>query len=60
MERLEFLGDAVLDYLVTVHLCCDYRLNPGDATNLRSALVNNNTFARIAVRNKLHAQLLVT
>lgn len=87
MERLEFLGDAVLDYLVTTHLCCLSRrvqcheggngaegegegegdhhrpllfhLEPGDVTNLRSSLVNNNTFARIAVRTGIYTELQV-
>ena len=57
MERLEFLGDAILDYLVTAHLCCDPSRQPGAITNLRSNLVNNNTFARIAVAAGLHTEL---
>ena len=58
-ERLEFLGDAVLDYLVTCHLMSSNNdLTPGKITNLRSALVNNNTLADIAVENGLHKHLL--
>ena len=58
-ERLEFLGDAVLDYLVTCHLMSSNKdLTPGSITNLRSALVNNNTLADIAVENGLHKHLL--
>ena len=44
-ERLEFLGDAVLDYLITCYLYTygDGEIDtPGIITNLRSALVNNN------------------
>jgi dsRNA-specific ribonuclease len=39
------LGDAVIDYLVTCHLYTmgTKELNPGELTDLRSALVNNNT-----------------
>ena len=58
-ERLEFLGDAILDYLVTCHLASLFdTLTPGQITDLRSALVNNNTLAEIAVKHKLHAHLL--
>ena len=58
-ERLEFLGDAILDYMITCHLTCNHPgLSPGELTNLRSALVNNNTLASIAVKNRLHTHLL--
>ncbi|CAB3226918.1 unnamed protein product [Arctia plantaginis] len=54
-ERLEFLGDAVLDFLITSHIyenCCE--LKPGEMTDLRSALVNNVTFASYIVKLGLH------
>ena len=58
-ERLEFLGDAVLDYLVTIYLVTkNQNLTPGQITDMRSALVNNNNLADIAVRNGLHRHLL--
>ena len=48
-ERLEFLGDAVLELVVTEYL---YTLYPdkteGELTSLRSALVNTNTISRVA------------
>ena len=54
-QRLEFLGDAVLDYLITRHLYEDSRMHsPGALTDLRSALVNNTIFASLAVRNGFH------
>lgn len=54
-QRLEFLGDAVLDYLITRHLYEDPRLHsPGSLTDLRSALVNNTIFASLAVRHEFH------
>ncbi|EFA11550.2 dicer-1 [Tribolium castaneum] len=54
-QRLEFLGDAVLDYLITRHLYEDTRMHsPGALTDLRSALVNNTIFASLAVRNGFH------
>lgn len=54
-ERLEFLGDAILDFLITSHIyenCGE--LKPGEMTDLRSALVNNVTFASYVVKNGLH------
>ncbi|XP_076635506.1 endoribonuclease Dcr-2 [Colletes latitarsis] len=58
-QRLEFLGDAILDFLVTCYIYenCG-NLNPGALTDLRSALVNNITFACLAVRYNLHTALL--
>lgn len=47
-ERLEFLGDAVLELIVTEHLYTAYPNPEGELTNLRSALVNYRTLARIA------------
>ena len=58
-ERLEFLGDAVLDYLVICYLVTkNQNLTPGQITDMKSALVNNNNLADIAVRNGLHKHLL--
>lgn len=47
-ERLEFLGDAVLELSVTDHLFRNYNRPEGEMTNWRSALVNSNNLARIA------------
>lgn len=47
-ERLEFLGDAVLELVVTEHLYNAFPHPEGELTNLRSALVNYRTLARIA------------
>ena len=58
-QRLEFLGDAILDFLVTQHIYnnCKKDLKPGELTDLRSALVNNNIFAVIAIQNNYHKYL---
>ena len=57
-QRLEFLGDAILDFLVTQHIYNSKKdLAPGELTDLRSALVNNNIFAVIAVNNDYHRYL---
>ncbi len=39
-ERLEFLGDAVLELVVTEHLYSHYENPEGELTNWRAALVN--------------------
>jgi len=47
-ERLEFLGDAVLELVVTEYLFAQY-LNPeGELTNWRAALVNGTMCAQVA------------
>ncbi|KAI7984637.1 hypothetical protein LOK49_LG15G02586 [Camellia lanceoleosa] len=57
-QRLEFVGDAVLDHLITKHLFFTYTdLPPGRLTDLRAAAVNNENFARVAVKHKLHLHL---
>lgn len=49
-QRLEFLGDAVLDYLITSYLYSVYpELKPGQLTDLRSVFVRNEAFANVAV-----------
>ncbi len=48
-ERLEFLGDAVLDYIVAEKLYRDFpEISEGEMTKLRAALVRRETLARIA------------
>lgn len=48
-ERLEFLGDAVLELIVTEHLFEHYPNPEGDLTNWRSALVRGQMLASVAV-----------
>ncbi|GKV45609.1 hypothetical protein SLEP1_g52673 [Rubroshorea leprosula] len=58
-QRLEFLGDSVLDYLITVHLYSKYpRMSPGLLTDMRSASVNNECYAHAAIRVELHKHIL--
>ncbi|TAN58715.1 ribonuclease III [Patescibacteria group bacterium] len=48
-ERLEFLGDAVLELVVTEYLFVKYPNSPeGDMTNFRASLVNANKLSEIA------------
>lgn len=47
-ERLEFLGDAVLELVVTDYLYRTYPNPEGDLTNWRSALVKTESLAAVA------------
>lgn len=50
-ERLEFLGDAVLELIVTSHLYKNYPdLAEGEMTSLRAALVNSQMLLQISGR----------
>lgn len=47
-ERLEFLGDAVLELVVTQHLYKNYPNPEGELTNWRASLVNSVSLAETA------------
>lgn len=47
-ERLEFLGDAVLELIITEHLYNNYENPEGELTSWRSALVNGEMLAKVA------------
>ncbi|MBI2484928.1 ribonuclease III [Candidatus Uhrbacteria bacterium] len=49
-ERLEFLGDAVLELVVTEHLYQNYNNPEGELTNWRASLVNADTLSDICAR----------
>jgi ribonuclease-3 len=59
-ERLEFLGDSVLNYVIAAEL---YRLFPdlseGELSTLRANLVNQGSLAQIAQQISLGAELLL-
>lgn len=58
-QRLEFLGDSVLDYVITVHLYNKYPgMTPGLLTDMRSASVSNDCYARTALKAQLHKSIL--
>jgi ribonuclease-3 len=52
-ERLEFLGDAVLELVVTDYLYHNYPNPEGDLTNWRSALVKTESLAAVAGKLEL-------
>ncbi len=60
-ERLEFLGDAVLELIITEHLYGKYpRGTEGEMTSLRAALVNANMLCDVARDLKMGDFLLLS
>jgi endoribonuclease Dicer len=59
LQRLEFLGDAILDHLFTEYYYSKYPdCTPELLTDLRSASVNNNCYAHAAVKSGLNKHIL--
>ena len=60
-ERLEFLGDAVLELVVTDFLYAKYPEKPeGELTAIRAALVNTNSLAAASELLKINQYLLMS
>ena len=60
-ERLEYLGDAVLELVVTDHLFGKYPDKPeGDLTSFRSALVNSIMLSKLASNLDMNDYLLLS
>ena len=59
-ERLEFLGDAVLELVVTEYLYKNFPNPEGEMTNWRSALVNGEMLAKISSRLGVEKYLLMS
>lgn len=59
-ERLEFLGDAVLELITTEYLYRNFPNPEGELTNLRSALVNYKMLAEISASIKLDKYILLS
>jgi ribonuclease-3 len=60
-ERLEFLGDAVLELIITHYLYEEYPdKNEGDMTSIRSALVNATTCAEVAKNLNVNDYMLLS
>lgn len=59
-ERLEFLGDAVLELVVTEYLYKNYPNPEGELTNWRAALVNGEMLSKIAKRLGVEEYLLMS
>ncbi len=60
-ERLEFLGDAVLELVITEYLYSKYpEKNEGDMTSLRAALVNAKMLSEVAIELSMGDFLLLS
>lgn len=59
-ERLEFLGDAVLELIVTEYLYLNYQNPEGELTNWRSALVKGEMLSKVASDINIGEQLLLS
>ena len=59
-ERLEFLGDAVLELVVTDFLYRNYENPEGDLTNWRSALVKTESLSAVAEKLELDQYLMLS
>jgi ribonuclease-3 len=59
-ERMEFLGDAVLELSVTEYLFANYQNPEGDLTNWRAALVNGEMLAKIGQEIEIEEFLLMS
>jgi len=59
-ERLEFLGDAVLELVVTEYLYHNYDNPEGELTNWRAALVNAKMLAQVARRLNIEKYLYLS
>lgn len=60
-ERLEFLGDAVLELVVTEHLFSKYNNKPeGELTSFRAALVNSKILSQTAFSIEMNEYLLLS
>jgi len=59
-ERLEFLGDAVLELVVTEYLYKNYPNPEGEMTNWRAALVNANILSKITGEFDLNDYVLLS
>lgn len=60
-ERLEFLGDAILDYVAAEYLYQHYpEMSEGELTSLRAALVRGDSLARFASDLGLPPHLLMS
>lgn len=59
-ERLEFLGDAVLELVVTEYLYKNFSNPEGELTNWRAALVKGETLSKVARKMGLENYLLLS
>ncbi len=58
-ERLEYLGDAVLEFVITDKLYSMFNLSEGELTKYRASLVNETTLAFIVEELNINQFLLI-
>jgi ribonuclease III len=59
-ERLEFLGDAVLELVVTENIFLNYPNPEGELTNWRASLVNSKMLAKVGQKLNVEEQLYLS
>lgn len=59
-ERLEFLGDAVLELIITKFLFQNFKQGEGQLTRFRASLVNTKTLAQIAKKLKFNDYIFLS
>lgn len=59
-ERLEFLGDAVLELVVTEYLYLNYPNPEGELTNWRASLVNSKMLAQLSTEANVEEYLFLS
>ena len=60
-ERLEYLGDSVISYIISNYLYENYpNLSEGDLSKIRSEVINQNSLAEIAINLNLGDYLIVS
>ncbi len=59
-ERLEFLGDAVLELIITDYLYKNYPNPEGELTNWRASLVNSKMLSNVAMELNLNSLLYLS
>lgn len=57
-ERLEFLGDSVLNFCTTMFLYDNFSLSEGDSSKIRAYLVSSDNVSKFIFNNKLQDYLL--
>ena len=59
-ERLEFLGDSILGFIVADFLLKNFEDNEGVLTKMRSSLVSCDFLSKIITKNNLHEYILAS
>jgi ribonuclease III len=59
-ERLEFLGDAVLELIISEYLYTKYKKNEGYMTSIRASLVNYKIIGQIGYELKIDENILMS